>query len=181
MWRLLKLIFTVAVVFGGVFAGVFFVNANSGMVNVQFPVVARETGDVATGIALLGAMAVGMGIAMILAFITSIGMTLHAQRLKREIKALRREVDALRNLPLLEDELSQGSDSDEFEDVLETERAIDVASGPVRGGSTVAPVGGDDDEELRDEDDDEDEDDEDAAESVSSTRLTAGTRKIDVP
>src|SRR3954466_12783891 len=107
MWRLMKLIFTVGVVFGGVFAGVFFVNANPAMVNVQFPLVARESGDVPLGIALIGAIAAGMAVAMVLAFITSIGMTLHAQRLKREIKSLRREVDALRNLPILEEELGR--------------------------------------------------------------------------
>ena len=54
MWRLLKLIFAVGIVFGGIFAGVFFVNANPAMVNVQFPALDRETGEVSLGIALLG-------------------------------------------------------------------------------------------------------------------------------
>ena len=178
MWRLSKLIFTVVVVFGGVFAGVFFVNANPAMVNVQFPLVGRESGDVPLGIALIGAIAAGMALAMVLAFITSIGMTIHAQRLKREIKSLRREVDALRNLPILEDELGSGDEEEEDDDSrVDTQREIDIPSGPVRGGSTVAAVGGDDE----DEDSVSEEEDQDDEEDPAETRLTAGTRKIDVP
>lgn len=169
MWRLLKLIFTVSVVIGGTLAGVFFVNANPAMVNVQFPFLGRESGDVPLGIALLGAIAVGVGVALFLALLSSVGMTVHVQRLKREIKALRREVDALRNLPILEEEIERETDDEDGEDILATSRTIDVPTGPVRGGSTVAPVGG------------FDEDEESVEEDLADTQLTSGTRKIDLP
>ncbi|HVO30044.1 MAG TPA: LapA family protein, partial [bacterium] len=175
MWRTLKLIFTLGILFGGTLVGVYFVNANPAMVNVQFPFVARESGDLPLGIALLGATGVGVGVALLLALISSVGMTLHVARLKREIKALRREVDALRNLPILEEEIERETDDEDEEDILEDSRSIDIASGPVRSGSTVAPVGGDDD------DDEDDEPEESVDDELADTRLSGSTRKVDLP
>jgi Lipopolysaccharide assembly protein A domain len=183
MWRLLTMIFTLALVCGGIYAGVFFVDANPAIVNVQFPGFARESGEIRMGVALLAAMGVGIVFALVLAMFNALAMTLNMARLKREIRSLRREVDALRNLPLFEEELDRDPDGDEVDSFDDTGSELEVAAGPVRSGSTVAPVEDDDDRsgDLDDQEGAEDDEDEDDAADPASTRLSGGTRKIDSP
>ena len=188
MWRLLRASFSVVVIAVGILAGVTFIDANRGVVNVQFPLVARESGNVTLGMALIASALVGVGLALVVAFAAAVGMSLHAAKLKREIKLLRKEVDSLRNLPLLDEEMEREHDEEDDEDILQASRTIDPgtggrwgarapdedsAVGPVRAGSTVASV--DDDE------DDEDEDSSDGIEAESPPVTPAGgTRKIDI-
>jgi uncharacterized integral membrane protein len=195
MWRLVKLVLWLGVLVAGILVGVSFVTTNPTVVNVQFPFIGRESGEVVLGVALLGATATGIGIALLMALVTSIAMTFHVARLKREIRSLRKEVDALRNLPILDEEMDGDAEVADLEEsgVL---GAVDreIASGPVRGGSTVAPIGDDEDDEpasREEESDDEDEIDEradhlegDRPESktrAAGTPSIGGTRKIDVP
>lgn len=188
MWRLIRASFSVVVIAVGILAGVTFIDANRTMVNVQFPIVARETGDVSLGMALIAAGIVGMGIALVIAFAAAVGMSLHTAKLKREIKALRREVDSLRNLPLLEEEIDRETDDEDGEDILHASRTIEtrwsarqpdvVPDGPVRAGSTAADIV-DDDEDLDEEPDAVD--DHDASKAVPTLPASANpTRKLDV-
>ena len=191
MWRLIRASFSVVVIAVGILAGVTFIDANRTQVNVQFPILARESGDVSLGMALIAAGIVGMGIALVIAFAAAVGMSLHTAKLKREIKALRKEVDSLRNLPLLEEEIERETDDEDGEDILHASRTIDTGSrwtarqpdvvpdGPVRAGSTAA--------DILDEDDDLDEDPE-TSDAVESSKTVPSlpapgntTRKIDVP
>lgn len=191
MWRLIRASFSVVVIAVGILAGVTFIDANRTQVNVQFPIVARESGDVSLGMALIAAGIVGMGVALLIAFAAAVGMSLHTARLKREIKALQKEVDSLRNLPLLEEEIGRETDDEDGEDILHASRTIETGSrwtarqpdvvpdGPVRAGSTAADV-------IDDEDDDEEErespDALDASKTVPGLPASGNTtRKSDVP
>ena len=177
MWRLIRASFSIVVTMIGIVIGVLFIEHNREVVNVQFPLVARESGEVPLGLALIVASAVGVGVALLIAFAASMGMSLYAARLKREIKALRREVDSLRNLPLLDEEIERETDDEDGEDIVATARSIDVIpDGPVRGGSTAAHVGGDDDDV--DDDPDSEEGEIDAPKPVPD--IPSGTRKLDV-
>lgn len=180
MWRTIKAIFWLGLLFMGAFLGAAFLEKNEIAVNVVFPFTGRETGTVDLGLALLGATGLGVAVGLVLALFTSLGMTVYAARLKREIRSLRKEVDALRNLPILEEELDRATDDDDEDDVLSTARSIDVPPpGPVRGGSTAAPIGGDDD--VDDDDDDLNIDKpEDETRLSTGSYVGGGTRKIDV-
>lgn len=167
MWRLIRASFSIVVMMIGIILGVIFIEHNRTEVNVQFPLVARESGPITLGIALIVAAAVGMGFALVIAFVASVGMSLYAARLKREIRSMRKEVDSLRNLPLLDEEIERETDDEDDEDLLASSRTLDtgtgsrwgarthdaVPDGPVHAGSTAAPIGGDDEE---DDDDDRD-------------------------
>lgn len=204
MWRLIRASFSIVVMMIGIILGVIFIEHNRAEVNVQFPLIARESGSITLGIALIVAAAVGMGFALVIAFIASVGMSLYAARLKREIKLLRKEVDSLRNLPLLEEEIESETDDEDDEDILANSRTL-VASGrgykdaipdgPVRAGSIAAPIGGDDDEEEERFEEDRDSGDDLTAASRGTSSGFAGegttktvpslpppssTRKIDV-
>lgn len=190
MWRLVKLVLWLGVLVAGILVGVSFVTTNPTVVNVQFPFIGRESGEVVLGVALLGATATGIGIALLMALVTSIAMTFHVARLKREIRSLRKEVDALRNLPILDEEMDGDAEVADLEESGILDAAVDreIASGPVRGGSTVAPIGDDEDDEPsaphEEESDDEDEIEGDRPESktrAAGTPSIGGTRKIDVP
>jgi uncharacterized integral membrane protein len=193
MWRLIRASFSIVVMMIGIILGVIFIEHNRAEVNVQFPLVARESGPITLGIALIVAAAVGMGFALVIAFVASVGMSLYAARLKREIKLLRKEVDSLRNLPLLEEEIESETDDEDDEDILASSRALDtsrwtsrepdaIPDGPVRAGSIAAPIGGDDE----DEQDDVFEEDRDSGDDVAGDgtktvpSLPSSNRKIDV-
>ena len=194
MWRLIRASFSIVVMMIGIILGVIFIEHNRTEVNVQFPLVARESGQITLGIALIVAAAVGMGFALIIAFIASVGMSLYAARLKREIKSMRKEVDSLRNLPLLEEEIASETDEEDGEDILSTSRTLDtgtasrwgartpdvVPDGPVHAGSTAAPIGGDDDDFDEDRDS-ADDIDVDSAKTVPSIPIPGSPgRKLDV-
>ncbi len=190
MGRTIKAILWTALLVMGAFAGAGFLKVNGSMVNVQFPWIGRESGTVELGFALLSTLGIGVGVGLVVALFTSLGMSLYAARLKREIKALRKEVDALRNLPILEEEMERKSDEENDLDVLEESRSIDVAEGPVRGGSTAAPIGGDDEEEEEEEEDglgralaggDKPEDPTHMPGAGGGGKVIGGTRKIEVP
>ena len=179
MWRTIKAIFWAGLLFVGAILGASFLQANRAEVNVQFPWIGRESGESPLGLVMLAAIGIGVGIGLLVALFTSIGMTFYAARLKKEIRSLRKEVDALRNLPILEEEMDRTSDDQDEEDALESARSVELsAPGPVRGGSTAAAIGGDDE-------DDDDEEDEESAERARPDSIggsfTSGTRKIDVP
>lgn len=189
MWRLLRASLSIVLTMVGILLGVVFIWHNPAEVNVQFPLIARESGPVPLGIALLVAAAAGMGVALVIAFVASVGMSLYAARLKREIKSLRREVDSLRNLPLLEEEIERETDEEDGEELVSTARSIDVIpDGPVRAGSTAAPIGGYEDEDGDEEEDETvsrrgsgDEDiDVEGAKTVPSLPASGSTRKLDV-
>lgn len=191
MWRLIRASFSIVVMMIGIILGVIFIEHNRAEVNVQFPLVARESGTITLGIALIVAAAVGMGFALMIAFVASVGMSLYAARLKREIKLLRKEVDSLRNLPLLEEEIESETDDEDDEDILANSRTLDtsrwsreadaIPDGPVRAGSIAAPIGGDEDEEEDVFEEDRDSgDDLEAAKTVPSLPTPSSTRKIDV-
>jgi uncharacterized integral membrane protein len=192
MWRLMRASFSIVVMMVGIILGVIFIEHNRTEVNIQFPFpgVARESGPVNLGIALIVAAAVGMAIALVIAFIASVGMSLYAARLKREIRSMRKEVDSLRNLPLLDEEIAKEDDDDE--DDFSTSRSLDtsvgsrwgartpdvVPDGPVHAGSTAAPIGGDDEDEF--EDDRDSDDDLAAADTVPALPLPPpSARKLD--
>ena len=186
MWRLIRASFSIVVMMIGIILGVIFIEHNRTEVNVQFPLVARESGPITLGIALIVSAAVGMGFALVIAFIASVGMSLYAARLKREIRSMRKEVDSLRNLPLLDEEIERETDDEDGEDLLATSRTIDtstgsrwgartpdvVPDGPVHAGSTAAPIGGDeDDDEFDDDRDSSDDIDADSAKTVPALPL----------
>jgi uncharacterized integral membrane protein len=195
MWRLIRASFSIVVMMIGIILGVIFIEHNRTEVNVQFPLVARESGPITLGIALIVAAAVGMGFALVIAFIASVGMSLYAARLKREIKSMRKEVDSLRNLPLLEEEIESETDEEDGEDILSTSRTLDtgtasrwgartpdvIPDGPVHAGSTAAPIGGDDEDDYDEDRDSADDIDAENAKTVPSIPLpgTPG-RKLDV-
>lgn len=193
MWRLIRASFSIVVMMIGIILGVIFIEHNRAEVNVQFPLVARESGPITLGIALIVSAAVGMGFALVIAFIASVGMSLYAARLKREIKSMRKEVDSLRNLPLLEEEIASETDDEDGEDILAASRTLDtgnrwgartpdvIPDGPVHAGSTAAPIGGDDEDEIEDDRDSADDIDADSAKTVPSLPLpgTPG-RKLDI-
>lgn len=187
MGRTIKATLWFGLLLAGALAGAGFLKLNEAPVNVQFPWVGRESGTVELGFALLASLGIGVALGLVVALLTSLGMSLYASRLKKEIRALRKEVDALRNLPILEEEMERRADQENDLDVLEESRAVDIPDGPFRGGSTAAPIGGDD------EDDEEEEEAEPLERTLQGgdkpedpTRMgtgkaVAGTRKIEVP
>ena len=211
MWGMLKSLLVVVLVFAGIYIGVAFVSLNPGIVNVQFPFLHRETGEIPLGQAVVGAVGAGVLVGVVLGLAALAGMTFYLARLKREIRHLKKEVDGLRNLPLLDEDLADEGDDEAHDgqtDLEEsgydaTRRSAEVASGPVRGGSTVAPLGGDDDDEDEEEDDDDkpalgasgrraltpapadvksgDDEEEDDDEDDKAPASPVMTRKIDVP
>lgn len=176
MWRTIKAIFWAGMLFAGAILGAAFLNANTTDVNIVFPFIGRETGLRPLGLSVLVAMGAGVGVGLAVALFTSLGMTLYAARLKREIRSMKKELDNLRNLPILEEEMGRATDDEDEEEILTTSRGIELA-GPVRGGSTAAPIGGDDD------DDDNIDHPEDETRLSTGNFLTGGggTRKLDIP
>ena len=194
MWRLIRASFSIVVMMIGIILGVIFIEHNRAEVNVQFPLVARESGPITLGIALIVSAAVGMGFALVIAFIASVGMSLYAARLKREIKSMRKEVDSLRNLPLLEEEIANETDEEDGEDILSASRTLDtgasrwgartpdaIPDGPVHAGSTAAPIGGDDEDEFEEDRDSADDIDADNAKTVPTLPVPGVPgRKLDI-
>ncbi len=177
MWRTIKAIFWAGMLFAGAILGAAFLNANTTAVNIVFPFTGRETGMRPLGLSVLMAMGAGVAVGLSVALFTSLGMTLYAARLKREIRSMKKELDNLRNLPILEEEMENATDDEDEHEILETSRGIELP-GPVRGGSTAAPIGGDDE----DEDDDNIDHPEDETRLSTGNFLTgSGTRKLDIP
>ncbi len=151
MWRTFKVIVWTAVVVCSAVFGARFLNANQGLVNVQFPMLDRQSGETTLGLALLSAAAAGLGAGLLILLVISFGLTLHAASLKRDLKRLKRQIHKLELRDLPEEPFDKNArieEEEEDRDALERARAIDVVpTGPVRGGSTAAPIGGEDDEE----------------------------------